>query len=55
MGNHCVKLKIKRKSKIKHVSDEKPILTFEQAAVIGNNWKILKLDIANIGTMTFVG
>ena len=42
-------------TKVKQKPYEKPVLSILQIYVIQNNWQILKLYIANIGTMTFIG
>ena len=42
-------------SKVDQRPDNKPVISERDINVIQNNWQILKLDIANIGTMTFVG
>ena len=35
--------------------EKPPWLTGEQIAVVRNNWQTLKLNIANVGVITFVG
>ena len=55
MGNTCVAcLNTRKRPKVYYKTAQKPEIADVQINVIRNNWKLLKLDIASIGTMTFV-
>ena len=55
MGINCAKCPKHFYSKVDQKPDNKPYISDREINVIQNNWQILKLDIANIGTMTFIG
>ena len=55
MGNICVACpKTRKRPKIYNKTAQKPEIADIQINVIRSNWKLLKLDIASIGTMAFV-
>ena len=58
MGCACAKLHRRHSAKVGQSPEQEEgltQLTVDQIAVIKNNWKKMKLDVAAIGSMVFVG
>ena len=59
MGCVCDRISEKNQAKISQRTetdkrDNSIDLTEQQKCVIRNNWQVLKLDVANVGVITFV-
>ena len=54
MGNICIGSSTAKRQITDKKSSNKPELSKIEINVIRNNWKVLKMDIARIGTITFV-
>jgi len=57
MGCALEKIRAGKGTKVgnKNGQEKPPWLTADQIAVIRNNWQTLKIHIANVGVITFVG
>jgi len=57
MGCAIEKIRAGKGTKVgnKNGQEKPPWLTADQIAVIRNNWQTLKIHIANVGVITFVG
>ena len=57
MGCACAKFRRRHSGKVGQLRDkeEHTSLSVDQIAVIKNNWKKMKFDVAGIGSMVFLG